>query len=218
MSGQRAWHFCKIDKAGNPVFRDGRPLPEVGEWLVHKGDVILCRSGLHASVQAIDALRYAPGSYCCLVEMGDVLGSADDKIVSNRRKIIAEFDATETLRQFARMVALQAVETSGLQLDDVVVNWLKTGDESLRSAARDAARDAVWSAVWDAAESAAESAARDAAESAVWFAAGPAVWDAAEFAAWSTVRSAARSAAWSTQNDLLESLLLGELAQEGGYL
>ena len=44
------WHFA-ADR-----LRDGRPLPRKGDTLKHDGAVVLCQSGLHASVRAIDAL------------------------------------------------------------------------------------------------------------------------------------------------------------------
>ena len=65
---------------------------------------------------------------------------------------------------------------------DVVVRYLKTGDESIRSAALDAARTAARTAVWAAARAAAwtaSTAARDTALDAAWTAA-LAVWGAAQ--------------------------------------
>ena len=51
----RAYHFVGDE------LRDGRPVPPVGEWLVHDGPVKMCESGLHASRHPFDALMYAPG-------------------------------------------------------------------------------------------------------------------------------------------------------------
>ena len=52
----KGWHFHN-----GKTLRDGRPLPTLGAWLVHKGPIVICESGLHYSERLIDALRYAPG-------------------------------------------------------------------------------------------------------------------------------------------------------------
>ena len=49
----RAWHFLRADKTlGYGDTRKPRP----GRWLGHRGNLELCRSGLHGSVQPLDAL------------------------------------------------------------------------------------------------------------------------------------------------------------------
>ena len=89
------------------------------------------------------------------------------------------------IRRFARFCALLNIEiikpNCGSDDYDLIVKWLNTGDESIRSAAWAAAESA---AAWSAARAAARSA-----ESAVWA--------AAESAARSAAESAARSAAWA---------------------
>jgi len=147
----RAYHFV------GETLRDGRPVPKDGEWLVHEGEVEMCESGLHASKHPFDALQYAPGETLCLVEVEDVVGRGDDKLVCRRRKIVARFDATELLRSFARKQALKVIHL--WDAPDVVRRYLQTGDEELRvaawAAASAAARDAAWAAAWDAAWAAA---------------------------------------------------------------
>lgn len=91
-----AYHFV-ADK-----LRDGRPIPPDGEWLIHDGPVEICRSGLHASWRASDALRYAPGLTLCLVEVGEPHESHRDKFVCSRRRITRRFDATELAIDFLR--------------------------------------------------------------------------------------------------------------------
>ena len=184
----KAWHFT------GDTLRDGSPLPRKGRWLTYSGEVRMCKSGLHASLEPFDALQYAPGARLHLVEVSDVADQQDDKVVARKRKIIASIDATELLRYFARMQALSCVDALQSTPPDVVLDYLMTGDEAVRSAA--------WSAAWSAARSAesAESAARSArsaAESAAESAAWSAAWSArsAESAAWSA-ESAAWSAAW----------------------
>ena len=159
MKKNLAWHFV------GDTLRDGSPIPADGEWLEHKGPMVLCESGLHWSRQPFDALTYAPGPTLCLVEVGGTIiePKGEDKGISSRRKIIARMDATELMRYFARM---QALSVSHLWADsedpgDTVLDFLLTGEN--RAAARDAARDAAWDAAWAAARAAAWDAARDAA-------------------------------------------------------
>ena len=149
-----AWHFVG-DK-----LRDGRQVPEDGEWLEYRGPLVLCESGLHWSREPFDALTYAPGPTLCLVEVGGEIVEGDDKGISTHRKIIARMDATELLRYFARMQALSVIHLNeGLCNSEVVCDYLMTGDESLRAAAWAAARDAARDAAWAAARAAARAAA-----------------------------------------------------------
>lgn len=158
-----AWHFV------GATLRDGRPIPADGEWLEHVGRIKICVQGLHASRRPAHALEYAPGATLCLVECEEIEEEQDDKLVCRRRKIIARMDATEMLWFYARMQAVKALEFCP-DPPDVVLDWLMTGDESQRAAARDAAWDAAWAAAWGAARAAAWgaawAAARDAARDA----------------------------------------------------
>jgi hypothetical protein len=145
----RAWHFL----AEGSVMRDGREAPRDGVKLVHTGPVVPCSSGLHASEHPFDALQFSPGPVLCLVECGGIVvphGSPVDKIACSERTIIARMDATPLLRWFARMQALSVAHLLD-QPADVVLDFLMTGDESIRAAARGAARGAAWDAAWDAA-------------------------------------------------------------------
>jgi hypothetical protein len=138
-----AFHFV------GETLRDGRPVPANGEWLVHDGHVEICESGLHFSYEAFDALRYAPGNTLCLVEVADVVSTQNDKGLCRRRKIVARFDAEPILRYFARMQALSVIHLWDNCPPDVVLDYLMTGDESLRVAAwaaGAAAGDAAWAA------------------------------------------------------------------------
>ena len=193
----RAWHFV------GDTLRDGRPIPGDGEWLEHKGDIVICESGLHASRDPFDALHYAPGATLCLVECDGIVTEHNDKLVCRRRRIVARKDATEGLRYFARMEALKSLEFWP-DPPDIVVHFLMTGDESARAAARAAA--------WDAARAAA----RDAAWDAAWAAA----WTAAWAAAWTAARDAARAAAWdaarSDWNQLVTEAFAEYLADTEG--
>ena len=192
----QAWHFT-----GNKL-RDGRPLPADGEWLVHEGEIEICRTGLHASRRVIDALQYAPGSTICRVTCCDIVTEhQNDKLVCRERRIDWRIEnADEVLRAFARKSALSVIHL--WDAPAIVRQYLETGDESIRDAARAAARDAAW----DAARAAARDAARAAARDAAWAAARAAARDAAMVAA----RDAARAAKISEFNTLLETMLTEE--------
>jgi hypothetical protein len=138
--------------------RDGQPLV-VGSEYVFDGEPVMCESGYHASRHVFDALKHAPGSILSLVECREVTEECDDKLVCRRRRVIATIDATKILRKFARMCALDVIHL--WDAPDVVVRYLKTGDESLRYAARAAARDAAMSAAMSAAWASASAIGRD---------------------------------------------------------
>lgn len=197
-----AYHFT------GKKLRDGRRVPRIGEWLVYEGKVVMCLSGLHASREPFDALRYAPGPFLHRVECDEIQDEGDDKLVCRRRKIVDTIDATDLLRYFARMQALSVVHL--WDAPNVVLDYLMTGDESLRIATRagaraaapDTARAATWAAraaTWDA-ELTAGTAALDAALDTAWAAARYATWAAARAAA-RAAQDAAREAAWEAARD-----------------
>ncbi len=125
-----AYHFT------SDTLRDGRPIPAIGEELRHDGPVKICASGLHASRHVFDALSFAPGTLLHKVECRDIVEEENDKLVCRSRTIIATIDAEEVLRRFARRPALDVIHL--WDAPDVVREYLETGDESLRDAARDA--------------------------------------------------------------------------------
>jgi hypothetical protein len=205
-SKTQAWHFVE------ETLRDGSPIPKDGVWLEHKGPVVICESGLHASRDPFDALQYAPGSTLCLVNVDGIEYEQEDKLVCRRRKIVARMDVTEMLRYFSRMQALSVIHL--WEAPDVVLDYLMTGDEEIRDAAwaaaraaardavREGARDAAWAAVRAAVRAAAWAAVRDAARDAAWAAAWAAARDAARDAAWAAAWAAARDAARKDFNEL----------------
>jgi len=152
----KAWHFV------GPKLRDGRPVPPDGEWLVHGGPVEMCASGLHASRKVLNALHYAPGNTICRVECTDIVQEDDDKLVCRRRRILWRVGGGDLLRDFARRCALDVIHL--WDAPEIVVRYLRTGDESMRAAAGAAAR------------AAGRAAGRAAAGDAAWAAAGAAAW------------------------------------------
>ena len=171
---QIGWHFT------GKKLRDGQPIPKVGKWLEHKGEVKICESGLHFSRMPWDALQYAPWNIIHLVEVEDIVDKHEDKGVARKRRILCSMDAEEPLRYFARMQALSVVHL--WDAPEVVLDYLITGGDEIRKAAEDAAWDA-----WAAARAAAWDAAMDA-----WAAAWDAAMDAAMDAAWAAAWDAAR--------------------------
>ena len=176
--------------------RDGQLL-ETGREYVFDGEPVMCECGYHASRHVFDALKYAPGSILSRVEFREITDECDDKIVCKRRTVIQTIDATDLLLRFARMCALDVVHL--WEAPDIVIRYLKTGDEALRDAARIAAwdaRSAAWdarSAAWDTGDAARDT--RDDAREAAWSAAWDVAWDT-RAAAMSAARSAAWAAAW----------------------
>jgi len=167
----QAWHFTN-----GKTLHDGRPIPPVGEWLVHDGPLVPCE-------RLLDALAFAPGGTLHRVTLR-----------ARERRIDWTLDAVDTervLREFARWCARRVLHL--WDAPDVVARYLETGDESLRDAARDAARYAAratarataWDAAWDAG---------DAARYAAWAAARYAAW----YAAWDAARATARATAGAT--------------------
>lgn len=179
----KAWHFVA------DTLLDGRPVPKDGVWLRHEGRIRICASGLHASLRPWDALRHAPGSVLCYVECRGDVQQQPDKLVCRECRIIMRADVTETLRYFARMQALSVVHLWASELPDVVLDYLMTGDESLRIAARDAARSAASAAVWSAESAAARGAVWSAENAAASAEASAAVWSAASAAVWSAANA-----------------------------
>ena len=165
-----AWHFV------NATLRDGRPVPADGVALKHVGPLVPCETGLHASERLIDALQYAPGQVLCRVQMGGTIKREEDKMVARRRTILWRIDATDVLRVFARRCALDVAHL--WDMPPIALQYLETGDESIRVAA----------------QAAAQAAARDAARAAAW---------AAQAAA-----RTARNAAWAAQNITLTEMVM----------
>jgi len=199
MTPIKAWHFAKEDRRLN--YGDDR-LIHIGEThtlSTAKNRIRVCGWGLHASKRITDALFYAPGPIIYRVELSGIIVTDDNKIAASNRTYLWGFDATDILRAFSRRCALDVIHI--WNAPDIVIEYLKTGDDTLRAAARDpawdAARDAARDPAWAAARTAARDPARDAAWAAARAAARAAAWDAARTAA----RAAARAAAWDAARD-----------------
>ena len=110
--------------------RDGRPVPPVGEWLEHSGEIEPCQSGLHISEHPFDALNFAPGNQLHKVELkGDIQTHGDpvDKLVGRSRRIVATIDAERLLHEFAIWCALEVIdiwEDWAEENRDVIVSFI----------------------------------------------------------------------------------------------
>jgi hypothetical protein len=181
--GILAWHFIPEDRLLR--YGDGR-LVEAGKTYTVDPPVVLCTRGLHASVRAIDALKWSPGPVVCRVRLSGEVAHGDDKTVATSRHVIWVADAKHMLYGFACDVAesaLGTVEAAGGVVDPRSRDAIRVRRLWLVGKATDeessAAESAAWSAAWSAAESAARSAAWSAAESAARSAAWSAAWSAA---------------------------------------
>ncbi len=206
----QAYHFV------GKTLRDGSPIPANGVTLYHTGKLKMCASGFHGSRKVWQALEYAPGATICFDEYdGDILHGTD-KLVATERTIIARINGEALLYKYARLCALDVIHL--WDAPDVVVEFLTTGNEELRTAARDAAAlaapvaaGAAWAAACAAARNAAlaaRDAARDAALAAAWAASWRASWRASGDAA-----LAARDASEKKQRQRLTKMVNAEFAK-----
>jgi len=143
----KAYHFT------SSTLRNGKPIPPIGEWLIHPEMIIPCQSGLHASPTPFDALKYAPGFLLHKVELGGTIftqGNPVDKFVAEKRKIISTIDTTEICLNFACDCALDV--SSFWNPPEIVLSYLRTRDKSIaNAAAANAAAAAAYAAYANAA-------------------------------------------------------------------
>ena len=134
----KAWYFSRENKklrySDNRIIRTG---------ITHKVkcEPILCEAGLHGSRKILDALSYAPGAYVWRVELSGEIIRGADKIAATERKYLWGYDSSDILRRFGRLCALDVLHL--WEAPAIVIEYLKTGNESIRAAARDAARAAA---------------------------------------------------------------------------
>jgi hypothetical protein len=158
-----AWHFLRADGKTN---YEPHVLVAAGETLTVDYAPILCERGLHASVRALDAFRYAPGPIACRVKVWGEVVIGDDKLAGTHRQCVSMIDATNILHEFACRSAEAA-----LLLADVTDMRCWQAIEAKRAWLRKEIGDAELAAAWDAAWDAARAAARAAAWDAAWDAA-----------------------------------------------
>ena len=191
-----AWHFCN-----GGTLRDGRPIPPDGVTLRHRGTVVPCERGLHASERLIDALEYAPGHTICRVRLGGtIVPHAGDKYAASERTILWRTGGKEILKAFARQCALDVIHL--WDAPTIVREYLTTGREDIR--------DAAWAAACAAPGAAASAAAYAATQNAA-YAAVRAVSATVSAPVWVGTWDAAKDA----QNVRLTDLVMTEAARLG---
>lgn len=108
----KAWHFLRSDRKLRFPHNGKRDVRvRKGLRLVYKEQrtLRLCSRGLHASVNPLHALYYAPGPILCRVEMAGNMIKGGDKLAARERTVLWWVDATDALAEFALWCADRAV-------------------------------------------------------------------------------------------------------------
>ena len=165
----KAWHFCRNNRKLG--YGDTRRV-KTGRTYKVKGKLVLCKHGLHGSVNILDALGYVRGEILCRVELGGEILKGKDKVVASERTVLWMLDCTKILHEFACLCAERGLKRNKITdprcWDAIKIKrlWLKgeATDEQLAaawSAAGDVMRDAAMNMVaWNAARLASRLAAR----------------------------------------------------------
>jgi hypothetical protein len=181
MSTYLGWHFLPRNRR---LANLGGKQLEPGDVVEHDGPMELCRCGLHWSERIIDAIKYAPGPWCCRIEASGETVFGDEKSISRRRKILWMVDTTDlVLDWFADVqedwiLMLQEYGKSWPELDRYgeMCSQYREGNATTRECYRDArdARDASMDALgaWGVRDAATMDT-RDA-----WYARAASVWAA----------------------------------------
>ena len=81
-----SWHFLPVD--GKTKRLDTEVIP--GRITKHVGEISICNSGLHASVNILDALGYASSGIVQRVEVWGNVQTQKDKVCGRYRKLLSE--------------------------------------------------------------------------------------------------------------------------------
>ena len=140
---------------------------KVGEWKTHHGELSLCKSGFHASIELLDALNYIQGDRFFVIEAKGKFVHNKDKFCATQMRLVKEVkDFKNVCVEFAIWCAKQQLHQFEKYYPkdkrprlaiEVAEEWLKAKTEAekkkarkksiaARSAAESAARDAAWSA------------------------------------------------------------------------
>lgn len=98
---------------------------------------------LHASECLIDALNYAESSILHRFRLSGMIVRGGDTCAATEMTSLWSMNCSDILRTFARQCAFDAIRVSGWSAPLVIIEYLTTGNEKLRSAARAAAGDAA---------------------------------------------------------------------------
>lgn len=93
----RGWHFAISERKTR---YSNEPIIE-GKTLSASGPLCLCENGMHASLDILDALHYAPGPILSLVKLSGFIIRGSDKVCARHRKHLRVVDITPQLQKFA---------------------------------------------------------------------------------------------------------------------
>jgi hypothetical protein len=124
----KAWWFEPKD--GFLAHESERRKPKVGVTHTVPGPLVLCMRGLHASVFPLDALSYAKSPNIWRVALSGEINRGENKCCATERTYLWRLDASQVLGAFARKCALDVIHL--WDPPDVVIKFLRTGDETLR--------------------------------------------------------------------------------------
>ena len=178
-----AWHFLAADRR----MANETEIVKPGYIYTTIGGLKLCESGLHASVCAIDAIKYAPGPVVCRVRCSGEIIDGGDKIVCRNREVLWMANADSILR----LIVTECVRKTPLHDGRTV--WDLLTDPRSRNAVEVAEKFAHGKATREELDAA-------------WYAARYAAGAAASASAWDAARDAARAAQNAIATDLLMSL------------
>jgi hypothetical protein len=181
------WHFLREDRC---MQHPPHTLVEAGSTYTAVGPLWLCGNGMHASVQAIDALEYAPGNIVCRVRLGEERVSDTDKVCARERTVLWMADAAPVLHEFSCLLAQRALDhaterghppdprsTAVLvakrawlrgELDDAALDAAGVQAKEASRDAHGAASEADWGSAWAAAKVAARDTIYEVIKAAVW--------------------------------------------------
>ena len=107
-----AWHWAKADLKTQ---HSNEPIAK-GKTLKATGPLQLCENGMHASLNPMDALQYAPGPMLCRVELSGEIIQGEDKLCASSRKVLWIANADHMLQEFACLCAERALKAA--KVDD----------------------------------------------------------------------------------------------------
>lgn len=210
MINRVGWHFLCEDR--RLQFDPCTPV-EVGQKIVVEPPIKMCKRGLHASKNALDALGYAPGPIVCRVRLSGQIIKDNDKAVATERTVLKMGDATKVLYEFACWSAEQALireREAGREPDPRSWKAIEVRREWLNDQATD--QDLIIAEI--AAHAAAWCAANDAIEIAAWAAKAAVKRDAVSAAHAAATYTTRQFKARSEQNKHLEDMLTALLYPE----
>jgi hypothetical protein len=133
---------------------------KVGEWRVHDKSLVMCESGFHASVRAVDAMRYVNCEVLALVEVRGKHLKQDDKQVWESMRVVKAYEWTKPDSVAMSIYAAELVigifekkypdDKRPRESIEAAKAWLKNPTEENRKAADAAASYAADAAYADA--------------------------------------------------------------------